>query len=90
MAVLLDVERPREGLSELLPLADYVVSAADFASKLLAEEQTLPTADSPAATAAAAVATAATTAAAATAATAATPRHTCAAAPHRSQFAHAP
>jgi len=38
--VLLDVERPREGLSELLPLADYVVSAADFPSKLIAHEAT--------------------------------------------------
>ena len=36
--MLLDVERPREGLSEMLPLADYVVSAADFPSKLIAHE----------------------------------------------------
>ena len=38
--MLLDVERPREGLSEMLPLADYVVSAADFPSKLIAHEAT--------------------------------------------------
>lgn len=36
--ILLDVERPRDGLLELLPLADYVVSSSDFAHKLAAEE----------------------------------------------------
>lgn len=36
--VVLDVERPRPGLEDLLTLADYVVSSADFAQKLAAEE----------------------------------------------------
>lgn len=35
--VLLDVERPRPGLRELLPLADYVVSSADYPAKIAAE-----------------------------------------------------
>ncbi|KAL1504262.1 hypothetical protein AB1Y20_010671 [Prymnesium parvum] len=36
--VLLDVERPRPRLAELLALADFVVSSADFPRKLAAEE----------------------------------------------------
>ena len=42
IAVMIDVERPRPGLRELLSLADFVVSASDFPSKLAAE---LATAD---------------------------------------------
>jgi len=35
--ILLDVERPRPGLRDLMPLADYVVSSSDFACKLAIE-----------------------------------------------------
>ena len=37
MPVLLDVERPRPGLRELLPLVDFVISSTDFPRKLAAE-----------------------------------------------------
>ena len=36
--ILLDVERPRPGLRELLPLVDYVVSSADYPGKLAVED----------------------------------------------------
>ena len=51
--ILLDVERPRDGLDKLLPLASYIVSSADFAPKLHAERRdAAPLGDAPEARAA--------------------------------------
>ena len=45
--ILLDVERPRPGLDDLLPLADFVISSADFPTKHAAEASAPPAAAPP-------------------------------------------